>query len=178
MKVFLGIIINMGLLPLPDIKDYWSSEWTTQIKYFGDVMLRDRFLQIFWILHVGNDVTDASNRTIKRTKKVHGVIEHIEKQFQKYFVPGKNVAIDESAVGFLGKISFKTYNPKKPTKWGLRLFIFSDSETSYVHSIIPFFGKITGEVCNLPYPDKPFTTRIVPSLMDCLGLTVSGIQGY
>jgi hypothetical protein len=65
------------------------------------------------MLHVGNDVTDASNRTIKRTNKVHGVIEHIEKQFQKYFVPGKNVAIDESAVGFKGKISFKTYNPKK-----------------------------------------------------------------
>jgi hypothetical protein len=75
MKVFLVIIINLGLI-LHDIKDYWFSEWTTQIKFFGDVMLRDRILQIFWMLHAGNDVTDASNRTIKRTKKVHGVIEH------------------------------------------------------------------------------------------------------
>jgi hypothetical protein len=26
MKMFLGLIINMGLIPLPDITDYWSSE--------------------------------------------------------------------------------------------------------------------------------------------------------
>jgi hypothetical protein len=44
MKVFLGLIINMGLTSIPD---YWSSEWITQIKFFGDVMSRDRFQQIF-----------------------------------------------------------------------------------------------------------------------------------
>jgi hypothetical protein len=37
MKAFLGLIINMGLMPLPDIKDYWSSECITQIKFVGDV---------------------------------------------------------------------------------------------------------------------------------------------
>jgi hypothetical protein len=26
MKMLLGLIINMGLMPLPDIKDYWSSD--------------------------------------------------------------------------------------------------------------------------------------------------------
>jgi hypothetical protein len=42
----------------------------------------------------GNDTTKESNRASKRTKKVHGVIEHIQKQFQKYFVLGKNTATD------------------------------------------------------------------------------------
>jgi hypothetical protein len=54
-------------------------------KFFGDVMSRVRFLQIFWMMHVGNDTSEESNRAIKRTKKVHGVIEYIEKRFQKYF---------------------------------------------------------------------------------------------
>jgi hypothetical protein len=54
----------------------------------------------------------------------------------------------------------------------------ADSDTGYVHSIIPYYGKITGEVCNLPYPDKPFTTRIMLSLMDHPGLSISGIRGY
>jgi hypothetical protein len=57
------------------------------------------------------------------------------------------------------------------------LFILAESDTGYVHSIIPYYGKIT-EVCNLPFPYKPFTTRIVISLMDHLVLSVSGIQGY
>jgi hypothetical protein len=71
-------------MPLPDIKDYWSSEWITQIN-FGNVMSRVCFLQIFWMMHVGNDTTEESNQAIKRTKKVHGVIEYIEKQIQIYF---------------------------------------------------------------------------------------------
>jgi hypothetical protein len=48
-------------------------------------MSRVRFLQIFWIMHVGNNTTEESNRAIKRTKKIHGLIEYIEKPFQKYF---------------------------------------------------------------------------------------------
>jgi hypothetical protein len=48
-------------------------------------MARVHFLQIFWMMHVGNDTIEESYRAIKRTKKVHGVIEYIEKQFQKYF---------------------------------------------------------------------------------------------
>jgi hypothetical protein len=39
----------------------------------------------------GNDTTEENNRAIKRTKKVHGVIEHVEKQFQKHFLPGKSL---------------------------------------------------------------------------------------
>jgi hypothetical protein len=32
-------------------------------------MSRVRFLQIFWMMHVGNDTTEESNRAIKITKK-------------------------------------------------------------------------------------------------------------
>jgi hypothetical protein len=85
MKAFLVLIINMGLLSLPDIKDYGSGEWITQITVFGDGMSRDRFQQIFWMMHVGNNTIEESSRAIERTKKVHGVIEYIEIRFQKHF---------------------------------------------------------------------------------------------
>jgi hypothetical protein len=49
-------------------------------------MSRVRFLQIFWMMYVGNDTTEESNQAVKRTKKVHGVIEYTEKQFEKYTV--------------------------------------------------------------------------------------------
>lgn len=47
-----------------------------------------------------------------------------------------------------------------------------------MHSIIPYYGKLTGQICNLPYPNKAFTTRIVLSLMDKLAACVSDISGY
>lgn len=61
----------------------------------------------------------------------------------KYFVPGQKIYVDESTVAFKGKISFITYSPKKPTKWGLRVYVLSDSASSYIYSFIPYYGKIT-----------------------------------
>jgi hypothetical protein len=46
-------MIDVGLIPLPDIKDYWSGERKIQIQFFGDIMSRDHFLQIIWMMHVG-----------------------------------------------------------------------------------------------------------------------------
>jgi hypothetical protein len=34
MKAFLGLIVNIGLMSLPDIKDYWSSDWITERTFF------------------------------------------------------------------------------------------------------------------------------------------------
>jgi hypothetical protein len=50
--------------------------------------------------------------------KVKNVSECIDNKCRELHVPGRNVAIDESTVGFKGRIHFKCYNPKKPTKWG------------------------------------------------------------
>jgi hypothetical protein len=55
-------------------------------------------------------------------------------------------------------------------KWGNRLFVSADSDTGYVHSIIPNY------MCNLPYSQKPFILRIVLSLMD--RFSVVSIQDY
>jgi hypothetical protein len=47
----------------------------------------------------GNDTTEESNQAIKRTKKVHGVIVHIKKQFQKNFVTGKSLQLMNQQMG-------------------------------------------------------------------------------
>jgi hypothetical protein len=45
---------------------------------------------------------------------------------------------------------------QKATKWGTGLFVSADSDTCYVHSIIPYYGKLIGDMSNLPYSEKPF----------------------
>ena len=46
MKAFIGIILNMGIIQLQRIRDYWST-------FLSFVMSQDRFLQILGMLHVG-----------------------------------------------------------------------------------------------------------------------------
>ena len=52
MKAFVGVIIQMGFVQLTQIKDYWSTHVTLNLPFFRSVFSRDRFLQIFWMLHV------------------------------------------------------------------------------------------------------------------------------
>ena len=87
-----------------------------------------------------------------------------------------NISIDESTIGFKGKIGFLTYNPKKPTKWGLRVYVMADSATSYIYSFVPYYGKITTE--GLIQPDLSFTIRIVLYLYENLLHSVPEAIGY
>jgi hypothetical protein len=64
------------------------------------------------------------------------------------------------------------------TTWGIGLFVLAHSDTGYVHSTVQNYGKLTGDVCNLPCSAKPFISKIVLSSMDRLRLSALGIEGY
>lgn len=63
MEGFMAVIINMGVIQLPEIEAYWSTKWTGEIPFFRRVFARNRFEQIFWMLHVSRD--DPAFPTIK-----------------------------------------------------------------------------------------------------------------
>jgi hypothetical protein len=83
-----------------------------RVPFFGEVFTRKRFLQIFWMLHLETvSTSDQSLRT--RTQKVSNFLKYIDARLREHFSPGQNLSVDKSVVGFKGKISFITYNPKK-----------------------------------------------------------------
>jgi hypothetical protein len=61
-------------------------------------------------------------------------------------------------IKFKGRILFITYNPKKPTKWGIRVYTIADSNTGYIYGILPYYGAFTTE--QLVKSDLPVSTRI------------------
>lgn len=44
---FLAIILNMGVITVPSLEDYWKTSWLAQIPFFSRVMARDGFELIF-----------------------------------------------------------------------------------------------------------------------------------
>lgn len=91
--------------------------------------------------------------------KVAHFLNYLDKKFRHHLVPAQNISVDESIVGFKGRISFKTYNSKKPNKWGLRLYVLADSSSGYVYTFLPYHGKQTTDA--LIYPNLSVTSRIV-----------------
>ena len=95
LRAFLALIINMGLIDIPTLEGYWNTSWESEIPFFRRVMPRDRFLQIFWMLHVGEGEG--------RIDKVKTLCEALIGNFQRNYSPGGNLAVDETMVGFHGR---------------------------------------------------------------------------
>jgi hypothetical protein len=89
-------------------------------------------------------------------KKIQNFLQYLEEKFRSYFVPGQAISVDESTVSFKGRSSFKIYNPKKPTKWGMRISVLADSITGYICTFLPYHGKPTTD--ELERPDLPFSS--------------------
>jgi hypothetical protein len=153
MKAFVGLIL---LVQLPEIKEYWSRHETLNIPFFRRVFSRDRFLQIFWNLHVG-EINGATKRS-----KIQGLIDLVIPLFQQHFTPSRAISIDEAMIAFRGRVSFRQYIRGKPTPWGIKAYVLADSATGYMYSVLPYYGK---ETQLLDRPGLNHTTKVVLTLM-------------
>ena len=52
MKAVLALIINMGVIHCPERASYWRTSWESYIPFFYNVLPRNRFEEIFWLLHL------------------------------------------------------------------------------------------------------------------------------
>ena len=50
------------------------------------------------------------------------------------------MSVDEGMVKFKGRLFFKQYMPKKPVKYGIKVWMAADSKTGYVSNYI-YLGK-------------------------------------
>lgn len=172
---FLAVILNMGTIHLPKLEEYWSTAATCRTPFFPETLTRDRFNQIFWTLRLKEPTLE--NATIgTRIQKVSSYLEYIDEKFREHFIPYKEIAVDESIVKFKGRLSFITYNPNKPTKWGIRIYALSDSRSGYLFTILPYYGSHTSE--NISRLDLPVSTRIPIHLYKKLLDRVPDAKGY
>lgn len=133
---FIGLILTMGIHSNSEIKDNWSLDPLLATKY-SKYMRRDRFHLLLRYLHLSdNTLVDHS-----RLRKVNKFCQTLIKNFSKYFTPGENIAIDEGMIPFKGRLFFKQYNPMKPVKWGIKLFLLANSPDGYVTNAIIYDGK-------------------------------------
>jgi hypothetical protein len=92
-----------------------------------------------------------------KIEKIQPVIDHVRSVCLKIPME-EHLACDEQIVPFKGRISIKTYNPKKLHKWGYKIWVLSGiSGFSYDFEL--FSGKVVaaggeddfGSACNVVY---------------------------
>ena len=76
--------------------------------------------------------------------------------------------MDETMVGFRGRVSFKQYCPNKSTKYGLKFYVLADSSTGYVHNFLLYTGSEVTSTLPQSFAHLPIPGQFVMALMQDL----------
>lgn len=143
---FIGISIAMGMLRLPRVKDYWSTTNVLSTPWFRSIMSRDRFLDILRYIHL----VDSSQQKKKGEGfdplfKIRPLVDHLNAVFPEYYKPSRYLSIDEMMIGTRCRVAFLQYIPKKPTRFGIKVWVNSEAKTSYVLCFQVYTGATGSE---------------------------------
>ena len=165
LKAFIGLIIAMGIISLPDSYDYWSTEPMMCHSWFRLVMSRNRFREILRYIHLVDNTT-APQRTAQSDKlwKVRPLLNVLSRNAPKLYSLHRQISIDESMIGTKSRLSFLQYMPKKPTKWGIKVWVCCDARTGYIYS----FDVYTGADPSIPKSSNGQAYDVVMNLLSSL----------
>ena len=79
MMAFVGLVIAMGVVRLPEIDDYWATDPILQHPWFSSVMSRTKFKQILCYLHCADNTASDSGDSVSSTYAYSYLQEAIQK---------------------------------------------------------------------------------------------------
>uniref|UniRef100_A0A673BR56 PiggyBac transposable element-derived protein domain-containing protein n=1 Tax=Sphaeramia orbicularis TaxID=375764 RepID=A0A673BR56_9TELE len=117
MKGFIALILNMGIVQLPSIFMYWSTEASIQQTFFRRVFRCNRFQLLLKFFHV-------------------------EDNLQEHYLPREYLAIDESMIGSRGRFCYRQFMPnKRHARFGVKLWLLVESASKYCMQFFVYCGR-------------------------------------
>lgn len=121
-----------------------------------------------FISHLRFDNTETRNdrKQWDKLAPIRQVFEMFLNNCKKGYTIGEFATVDEMLEAFRGRCSFKQYMPKKPNKYGIKIFSLVDAKTWYVLNMEPYVGQ---------QPEGPFRAKNDPqSIVERLFQPISG----
>ena len=128
----------MGIKELSEYRDLCSNNPVLHDHFIAPLLTRNRYEKLAQYHHCA---LPADEDAADRLSKVRPLI--------CAFVPSRDHSVDEAMVAFNGRLSFKQYMPKKPTKWGIKLWCLCDSYTGHCVTFDVYTGTKADAAVNL-----------------------------
>ncbi|XP_069127706.1 piggyBac transposable element-derived protein 4-like [Argopecten irradians] len=142
MMAFIGMQIMMGVVQVPNLGIYWSSNPFLGNAGFQRVMSRNRFQDLQRYFHLSDNTTQPprGDPRYDRLNKVRPVIDMARANFRERYQPGQHQSVDEGMVKYKGQYFAKQYMPAKPVKRGFKIWMRCES-SGYCGDFRPYLGK-------------------------------------
>jgi hypothetical protein len=136
LRVFVGVLIYMGMHKEPQIEDYWNTNIQLgPLHTIPSHISLYRFEQIKRFLHISDaedDIRQGRDDNIRQGRddewwyKLEPLASSLQRSFMRFYTPSSKVSIDELMVRCFGR-SVHTYKmPNKPIPQGYKLFGIAD----------------------------------------------------
>nr|XP_033472352.1 piggyBac transposable element-derived protein 4-like [Epinephelus lanceolatus]XP_033472354.1 piggyBac transposable element-derived protein 4-like [Epinephelus lanceolatus] len=141
---FIGLLILAGVYRSRDeaTQSLWAEDTGRSI--FRATMSRKRFQQISVALRFDDCLSRPARQQRDKMAAIRGLWDLWSTRLPLLFNPGRDVCVDEQLVPFRGRCSFRQYIPSKPAKYGLKVWVVCDVETSYAWRMQVYTGRSPG----------------------------------
>ncbi|XP_050512449.1 piggyBac transposable element-derived protein 4-like [Diabrotica virgifera virgifera] len=158
-QAYLGLLLLAGVFKShgESTKSLWNEETGRSI--FRATMSLEVFTKISQVIRFDNKATRQDRRRCDKLAAIREIWEKWVENLPKFFNPDENVTIDEQLVAFRGRCPFKQYIPSKPAKYGIKIWVLCDSNTSYAIKLQIYTGKEAGAA-----PERNQGMRVVCDL--------------
>ena len=138
-KIFMAHIIVMSLVRKSVVHSNWSRNSLSHMPFFGKYLSRNKFQNILWHLHLNNiaDNPPPGCPGHDPLAWLRNIITMAQDNFERFYIPGIDVAVNKSTCAFRGRVKFLQYNKSKPNTFHIKLFMASEKYMGY---ILSFFG--------------------------------------
>ena len=120
MLKFFGIIIEMGLVQMPQMNHYWSSSQLYGLEIIRSAMPRERFELLLKFWHFSNN--NNKNSYQDRLFKLKPLSDLLKERFSSVYMPGSVISIDETMIPWRGRLVFKQCIPGKAHKYCIKMY--------------------------------------------------------
>lgn len=139
MRKFLGVYLLTGVIHFPMLENYWKKDKLYYHPLLHEInMSYNKFALILKCWHFVDN--EAPRNEGDRLYKIQPLIDKLTKNWRKIFTPGECIVVDESMVGFRGRIIFRTYNPQKSHKYGIKIYKLC-TDSGYTWSYRVYSGQ-------------------------------------
>jgi len=156
---------------------YWSTDPFLGNSGIQSVFPRERFEALSRYLHLNDSQVQPQRGQpdYDALYKLRPLISICRAAFLDRLVPGLALSVDEAMVKYKGRVFFRQYMPKKPIKWGIKVWMLADTETGYVSNFDVYLGKPDGGGREVDLCSKVVLSIVSPSCMLIVTSTLTTI---
>ncbi|XP_071377159.1 piggyBac transposable element-derived protein 4-like [Centroberyx affinis] len=144
---YVGLLLFMAVLKMPRTASYWRRGSVFGASFPATIMTRSRFQAISWNIHMSDPEKDAVNDGKKGAAeydplhRVKPLYDSLRERCRACWQPRQQVFIDERMGAATAKTRLPWAMKAKPNKWGVKLFVLTDSSNGYTSDFTVYTGK-------------------------------------